>query len=94
MQTREPVETQYPLTVDTSNGPCTVLRHRQIYQHIQLKLTWHDLDIVDFTWMTLADNCEDNFELCDESRMGEPKRLAMRDVAKRWKDHWERISRG
>jgi len=85
---REPVETQYPTTVETTSGPCTVLRHRQIYQHIQLKLEWAHTGGVDFVWVTLADNCEDGFEVCCDYEPEPVKRL-LRQVGKAWIAHWD-----
>lgn len=85
---REPEATQYPINIETTSGPCTVLRHRQIYQHIQLKLSWKDTGGVDFVWITLADNCENNFELCADNMPANVHKLVRR-IAKGWLDNWE-----
>ena len=89
--TSEPVETQYPITIQTTSGPCTVLRHRQMYQHIQLKLSWLDTGGTDFVWVTLADNCEDGFAVCEDRAPANVMRL-LRHIAKGWINHWEKIS--
>lgn len=88
----EPKESQYPIKIDTTSGPCTVLRYKQMYQHIQLQLTWHETGGVDLMWITLADNCEDNFELCGVDGLRtipDNVHKLLRHLAKRWIAHWE-----
>jgi hypothetical protein len=89
----EPKESQYPTVVDTDNGQVTVLRHRQIYQHIQLKISYEGKCgyRTDFAWITLADNCKDGFAV-DDDRASEPVLTFLRTVAKAWLTNWEAIT--
>ena len=82
---REPASTQYPVIVPTTRGVCTVLRHRQIYQHVQLKLIWED-GTVNFVWFSFGDNCEDGFEVGEHD--GVPR---ARYLAKEWISNYHNL---
>ncbi len=81
------MEMGYPITIDTTSGPCTVLREKQMYQHIKLKLSWESTGVVDLVWVTLADNCEDGFDVCDDRAPANVMRL-LRQVSKAWLNNW------
>ena len=87
MMNLEPVETQYPIRVDTpGGGPVTVSRHRQAYQNIQLRL--ETIAGVEFVWVVICD-CPEGFVVESGTRgsYGDWATIA----ARAWVNNWREV---
>lgn len=86
--TLEPTQTRYPITIEIEGaGNVTVERNRQIYQHIQLKLT--HIAGADFCWVTICD-CPEGFWVDSATCYGG----YVHKAAKAWIANWDSLRYG